>query len=665
MNGDGSELIQRGEKLPVAERLRTSEGAKEYAKEKIRASFARLEQEKGLDWFVVQTPEGEKNVREKAEIMLLQAVDEYNEICRKEGGTLVGENTYLPLDNSVPAHNERHSDIQTALAADVATEIALSDQTDLPQGIEGEFSFSDWMNLTTTALLHESGYMRVKMDLEMDRLPCVYLAGIHEDFGKDFAEQFIRDKNLASVGVSMESVKDGIEGTKMARSPKRLDKWSDITLADLSHFIDLASYAVDPKQVPEGMIGLWEEIQFSEGGKAKFPGDRVSWIASQFMKPKGNNFGQEVKDLMGKLHKDSPWLEIYENNQERLQNYEDCKQATKAGDTRLVETSVDPESLWRRAGEYALPDIYMEGVPKLIDQRSGDEIHVSFKLPTWMYRRIYQNTPEGLKHRFFEDTFSQILSKMEEQGTNAEGMRVQFTPMAVEDNVDEETVTMRDFSLYVDSFKKAKEEAGVEGARLEVMLRRGDGAMVNEKIVEAARDQGIDSFVLGGFEPLSEGDYELIDKIHEEREVVEDGGKKMVKGHVGIIWAQADASEYAEQGQRISEEWKRIEPLLKEGDRIVFPTALLLDYEDLEKSLWAAAGRGVEVELSVSGALDTGYKIEDVVGFIRKCQVKGNLRLVSGNSSVWNEVTTDVFKLLADGGMSRDELAELGINFAS
>lgn len=654
---DNSEQIVAKHELSIRERLVTSEGTREYAKERIRANFARLEEKKGEGWFTIQTSEGEKNVREEAERVLCEMVDKYNEICKKGG--MVGEKEYLPLDNSVPAHNERHSNIQTALAADVASGLAVSDQMDLPSEVGDEFSFSGWMNLTTTALLHESGYLKESGIGEIE-LPCVFRAGKHEDEGKVFAVEFINAENLELIGVSVEAVKNGIEGTKMAREPKRLERWSDITLSDLSHFVDLASYAVDPEQVPEGMMGLWMEMQFSKEGTAVYEKDGVSFLTMGFMEPKGNNFGQEVADLVKKLPEDLPWKVLYERNQDRIKTYKECRDAGKAGDTRLAETSCDPGFLWSLAKEFGLEKAYRSVATKLIEQKTGKELTIAEKLPTWMYRILFTEVPAERKGEFLEKVYGRVLEQMREQGTKPEGIVLQITPMAVEQEVDEKTVTMRDYGLYMDSFKKAKEKAGVEEAKLEVMLRRGDGVKVNGKIVEAARGCGIDSFVLGGFEPLDEADYELIREIHKEREV---GGKKQEGGSVAIVWGQENASSFAEQGQRIRSEWTRIEPLLEEGDRIVYPTAPLKDYEEEERGMWSAAEKGVQVELSVSGALDTGYEMSDVVEFIRKCPRKEMLKLVSGNSSVWNELTTDIFKLVADGGMTKKELSELGINF--
>lgn len=347
------------------------------------------------------------------------------------------------------------------------------------------------------------------------------------------------------------------------------------------------------------------------------------------------------------------WKEIYLNNQDRLKSYEAIKNSPKSGDTKLVETSCPPSFLWSLAEKYGLGDTYLKEVPKLMDQVHGTKSLVADKLPSWMFRRLFEAAPIERRGKLLKDVFYEMLRTSKSQNISPEGLLIQITPMAGEADVDLRTKTLQSPSLYLDAFKKAKSQedlAGMEQVKLGVVLRREDGLEVNTQVINSYSDDSeVVNFTIGGFRNLGSEDLELVDKVHAK-------GKS-----ASVVWAQSEASTYAEMGERIKSEWESLKDRLKPGDSLVYPTALIKNYDELEKELWEKVKQGVQLEISVSSSLSAGFSLKEVADFIKNCppDARSNLKIVSGNAAVWDEITSDMFKLLKDTNVAQEDLPQL------
>jgi hypothetical protein len=623
------------------ESLATSKSAKETAICRIKNNLDNLWENRGQEFF--KTREGKELSKESVEDILVGSVEAMYEIYNN-GGTL-DKQSYQPLDSTVTIHRDKHVFIQTALASDIATAISELEPEELPQGYEGKFTVSDWATIQLIAVLHESGYLQ-KTDEEG---PALFNAEQHEERGAVLTSNAYKAWKLENYGVKFEDLENGILGTKMkGKKPKSPTTWNQLTKEDLSHFIDLTAYAVDPNQVPDAIFALWEEEQFKIKGEAgpfsQMP--KENYVKSGFMLPE-NPWGKEVFLLLQMFTEKqfSPWKSLYAENQNKLRQFEAIFEEPKIKDFQM-EGSCDPWLLGKLVNEFGLDMDALRGkFQELMNSRSLTSKETQKRLPTWLLRYVYNQVPDIRKAEFIKMVFSSFL-ETQADATSPRQIEMHLAPLAwlfpyeqenKPDSVDAEAV-QQFFSV----FKQIEADPQMQQHHdLIVTLRREDGKL-NEQLIDLSAKNDINQFDLAGFSVLGKNELDLIDLIHQNY------------GFVSLSWGQGEKNDSSSQN-RARLEWRLVKDKLLAGDSLT-SAELLIDYQnDFSKEvLEYLVEKGIKLKISVASAMHRGYTIEEIIGFLRAKPEKLQVQIIGGNQSIDEDLNAQLFRL-RQAGMTKTE----------
>lgn len=611
------------------------------------------------------------------------------------GGT-IGEKKYLP--NDLPVHNFNHVAFQTALMSDIATELALMEPHNLPQNAEGNkiFNYSHFVTQLYTSMFHETGYLR-DADTPEANYPGAVLVQTHEERGVEFAENAHIPWQLSQKGVDIKQLRENILATKMAKqNPRHFEKLSDLTLADLSHIVDLASYAVAPNYVPHDITNLWMEFQSEtpQGeslAKLKYATtSQTRYVVSGFMlpgesKPGQYRWGEGPSSLFRILNNSdpavfTPWIEQYEENIKKLQIAETVLEAPKAYDALLTETSLDPYELRELAQKYGVLNIYQAGINEAIARQTKEGTSVFERLPTYFVRRIFQNIEKGSQKDFLVDVITYELDDMADQ--NIHQLEVKLTPLAWYKGPDEPIATgqMVDTDMFIEAYASARhqfvEMQTAKGrlnknrkyqetdVRLGITLRREDDEALNEVLLKN----------MAGSARKKNVEIHQIDLVGDERKKAEAAklaqvlklAKQMFPhARIGLNLGQIPKSQ--PDGDKYSgfQLWKDITEVQNASVSVLlYPTELMINTAFAE-DVFRKVRQGLEVVvLPVESALQMGYKAEEIVTFIRRFLKEcpdGTLRLQSINNFM-ESLTLQIVKLATvENGLTTEELRRLGV----